>query len=150
MLKLTEAIVIERSKAIANAWALEHQNHQEPLADMQSLAQKAYEQGMRDTFKMVVNILENPPMPQPMFQITLRAARISCGYSVEEAAGLLGIDSDTLNEFEKDSGEVPCTVVVKFRNLYGVSPDDIYVGPESDAHKHNRGFAQAENSEIAK
>ena len=37
-----------------------------------------------------------------MFQITLRAARISCGYTVEEVAEYCGVTIDKLNEFENN------------------------------------------------
>jgi DNA-binding XRE family transcriptional regulator len=77
-----------------------------------------------------------------MFQFTLRAARISSGYSIEEAANVCGLSSSTLHRYEKDSGRIPRPVALALGCLYGVSIDLVYFGKESECIEHNRRRAQ--------
>lgn len=73
------------------------------------------------------------------FQITLRAARISCGYTVKEVAQVCGVSSSTISKYERNSGNLPLNLMLKLRKLYNnVSLDLIYYGTESECHKHNR------------
>lgn len=70
--------------------------------------------------------------------LTLKAVRISFGYTLEEAAKHCDIPENYLSELEIDSGEMPPNVAMKLMNLYGVSPDAIYFGKESDCIERNR------------
>ena len=67
-----------------------------------------------------------------MFQITLRVARISCGYTEEEVTRYCGISVDKLRDFEKDCREMPITVACKMAKLFKMSLDQIYIGPEAE------------------
>jgi DNA-binding XRE family transcriptional regulator len=73
-----------------------------------------------------------------VFQITLRAARISFGYTAKEAAKACGISKSTMSRYEIDSDHVPLRTALKLVRLYGVSMDLIYWGKESNCFEHNR------------
>lgn len=73
-----------------------------------------------------------------MFQFTLRAARISCGYTVEEVANKCGVSAKTISKCEENAAKIGILLIFKIARLYGVSTDDIYCGPESECIKHNR------------
>lgn len=73
-----------------------------------------------------------------MFQITLRAARESCGYTQEEVAEYCGVSTRVLEKIEIDSQDAPISVVRKALSLYGVSSKLIYFGTESDCIVHNK------------
>jgi len=73
-----------------------------------------------------------------MFQFTLRAARVSCGYTVEEVARHCGIPVHAFNDLEIDSGQMQFSLMQKLTNLYGVSQDLIYFGVEVDCIERNR------------
>jgi len=75
-----------------------------------------------------------------MFQITLRAARLSCGYTPEEVAKHCGITVKAYEKIEKDSGKVKLGILLGLLKLFGVSADLIYFGTEADCIKHNRGL----------
>lgn len=77
----------------------------------------------------------------PEFKFSLRAARISCGYSVEEAAQYYGISTLEMEQYEKDCGDMPVFVVRKMARLYGVSLDSLFIGLEAECIKHNREVA---------
>jgi transcriptional regulator with XRE-family HTH domain len=81
-----------------------------------------------------------------MFQFTLRAARISCGYSLKDVAGYCNVSENTIRRYEKDSTDLPLQLILKLSLFYGVSFDLIYAGPEADSFKHNREVAH--NREI--
>lgn len=77
-----------------------------------------------------------------MLKITLRAARVSCGYTVAEAAKKSGLDPRTIFKNEEDSSRITWDTAEKLCDLYDVSPDIIFWGPESNCSKHNRMLAQ--------
>jgi transcriptional regulator with XRE-family HTH domain len=73
-----------------------------------------------------------------MFKITLRAARVACGYTEEEVAKHSGVSVDTLGKYEVDSGKMPISLIRKILNMYGVSSSFIYFGTEADCIEFNR------------
>lgn len=74
-------------------------------------------------------------------QITLRVARISCGYTQGEVAKYIGVTPRTIRRWEKGGGDLAYKTLVKIRRLYGIPLDYIYFGSESEAINHNREFA---------
>jgi transcriptional regulator with XRE-family HTH domain len=62
-------------------------------------------------------------------QITLRAARINAnsgkGFTLIEAAKLLGITKERLIDYERNSGTVPAFLMLKFAEVYGLGIDNI-------------------------
>lgn len=82
-----------------------------------------------------------------MFQFTLRAARISCGYSVKEVANYCEVSVNIIRRYEKDSTTLPLHLILNLSFLYGVSVDQVYFGSEADCIKHNREIAHTRESE---
>ena len=76
-----------------------------------------------------------------MFKITLRAARISCGYTVEEVAEYCGVTTDKLNEFENDCKGMPISIGLKISNLYNLPPSAIFIGSETEYISGHRKIA---------
>ena len=71
-------------------------------------------------------------------QFTLRAVRISCGYTLWEAAKECGVSKKTLRKYEKDSSNIMFSLMLKLRKLYDIPADYFYLGSESDCIEHNR------------
>lgn len=67
-----------------------------------------------------------------MHQISLRTARITSGYTVEEAAKWINISPETLSEYERDAGEIPLSTAIEILSLYRVPVDIVYFGNESE------------------
>jgi DNA-binding XRE family transcriptional regulator len=65
-------------------------------------------------------------------RITLRAARVSSGYTTEEAAKCINISPTKLCEYERDSGEMTLSTAIHILKLYRFSIDTIYFGNESE------------------
>lgn len=64
--------------------------------------------------------------------ITLEAARVNSGYTLVEAAELLGIHRDTLWNYEQDSTRVPRTFMLQAKEVYGLPIKHIFFGIKSD------------------
>lgn len=64
--------------------------------------------------------------------ITLRAARVNTGLTLIEASEKLGINKDTLSKYEKDSTDIPRSLMCKIEHVYGVPLNHIFFGIESD------------------
>jgi len=62
-----------------------------------------------------------------MFKITLRAARISCGYTIDEVAMSCGINIDSYRRYESDPGLMPASIAYRVRKLLQIPLDLIYV-----------------------
>jgi transcriptional regulator with XRE-family HTH domain len=76
------------------------------------------------------------------FKFTLRAVRISCGYTALEAAKACGISEGTMNRYEIDSGTISFETARKLAKLYGISFEAFYIGKEKDCIQHNRARAE--------
>lgn len=83
-----------------------------------------------------------------MFQFTLRAARISCGYTVEEAAAACGLSVRKFNQYEEDSGRLQRRTAIKFIRLYGITFEQVYFGKEADCIRFNRQRSQAMGDQL--
>lgn len=65
-----------------------------------------------------------------MFQITLEAARIACGYTIEQVANHCRVESNIIREFEVDCTEMPIDLACKVSKIYDISLDDLYIGKQ--------------------
>lgn len=63
-----------------------------------------------------------------MVQFTLEAARVNSGLNQKEASALLGIHHQTLSKYEKDSRNIPFSLLDKMSKLYKVPKDHIFLG----------------------
>ena len=60
-----------------------------------------------------------------MFKFTLRAARVSCGYTVEQVAKYCVVSSNTIRKYESNPSRLPLYLIIQLSGLYGVSPNSI-------------------------
>lgn len=67
------------------------------------------------------------------FQISLEAARKNAGFKrAGDAARLVGIHEQTLLKLEKDSTDIPFSVLSKLSDLYQVPKNNIFLGKKYD------------------
>lgn len=67
-----------------------------------------------------------------MIQLSLKSIRINAGFTRSEAADLLEIHDQTLGKYEKDSTNIPMSLLEKLSHLYQVPNDYIFLGKEYD------------------
>lgn len=65
-------------------------------------------------------------------KITLRAARVNSGLTLVDSSKHLLINKDTLSKYEKDSSDIPRSLLLKIEDLYSVNTNDIFFGKESE------------------
>ncbi|MGL9846078.1 hypothetical protein IGJ91_001237 [Enterococcus sp. DIV0765f] len=63
-----------------------------------------------------------------MISISLRSARVNAGLTIKEAAKIIGIHHETLSKYEKDSSDIPMSLLNKLSNLYQIPTDYIFLG----------------------
>lgn len=61
-----------------------------------------------------------------MYHMSLQSARLSCGYTIDEAAEFCGVPTSIYESYEKDPGEIPKYIACILKKEYGVSLDQIY------------------------
>ncbi len=71
-------------------------------------------------------------------KMTLRAARVNSGLTLVNSSKRLFINKDTLSRYEKDSTNIPRSLLVKIEVLYGVNTNDIFFGNESEFFRIKR------------
>lgn len=64
--------------------------------------------------------------------ITLRAARVNRGLTLKDVADKTGKSIETIGKYERDSTDIPRSLMNKLLKLYRVSGDHIFFGVESD------------------
>lgn len=75
--------------------------------------------------------------------ITLRAARVNCGLTLEDVAAITKKSKDTIQKYEKDSTNIPRDLMVTLIGLYSVNVDNLFFGLESDFIGSNKTKEQA-------
>lgn len=63
-----------------------------------------------------------------MISISLRSARVNAGLTIKGAAKIIGIHHETLSKYEKDSSNIPMSLLNKLSNLYQIPTDYIFLG----------------------
>lgn len=63
-----------------------------------------------------------------MEQITLKAARITAGFTLREVGKKLNRSFQTIVKYEKDSTKIPIDLLQDLTSLYNVSMDIIFLG----------------------
>lgn len=66
-----------------------------------------------------------------MYKVTLRAARINCGFTTKEVGAITGKSEATIQKYEKDSTNIPRDLSVVLLQLYKVPEEHIFFGRES-------------------
>lgn len=72
-------------------------------------------------------------------KITLEAARINAGYTLKQAAPLLGVSVATLHNWEKDSSSVKVHQVNKIEEIYQYPSEFIFFGSKLEFNSNERG-----------
>lgn len=67
----------------------------------------------------------------PIFQITLRAARINKDLSLEQVGSMTKKHPETIRKWEIDSTDIPRKLLKQLLAIYGVPEDYIFFGKES-------------------
>lgn len=61
-------------------------------------------------------------------KLTLTAARVNNGYTMKEAAAVIGVHWQTLSAWERDSSRLTFNEADKLSKLYHVDKDDLFLG----------------------
>lgn len=64
--------------------------------------------------------------------LSLNACRLNAGLTLREAAKVLGISYQTLQKYEKDSSDIPVSLLNRLSELYQVPNDYIFLGNKYD------------------
>ena len=65
-------------------------------------------------------------------KITLRAARVNSGFTLIDSSKRLGVNKDTLSKYEKDSTDIPRSLLTKMTDQYHINANNIFFGNESE------------------
>lgn len=65
-------------------------------------------------------------------KLTLTAARVNNGYTLKEAAALIGIHWQTLSAWERDSSRLAFNEVDKLSRLYHIDKNDLFFGSRNE------------------
>lgn len=63
-------------------------------------------------------------------QISLKAARVNAGFTSKEAADAVDVHYQTLAKYEKDSSDIPFSLLDELSKLYQVPINNIFLGKE--------------------
>ncbi|MDN8590971.1 helix-turn-helix transcriptional regulator [Paenibacillus sp. 11B] len=66
------------------------------------------------------------------FKITLRAARVNSGMTMQAVANAINKNVDTISKYELDSSNIPHDLMVALLELYNVPFMHIFFGKESE------------------
>lgn len=75
-------------------------------------------------------------------QITLKAARVNCGLSQQEAARHVGVSPDTLRNWEAGRSYPNAINILKIEMAYGITYDQLSFLPKNNAQSVKSGEAQ--------
>ncbi|WP_205426203.1 helix-turn-helix transcriptional regulator [Granulicatella sp. zg-84] len=70
-----------------------------------------------------------------MIIISLKAARVNANLTLIEASNQLNINKDTLCRLERDSTDIPISLVHKMVALYKIPMENLYFGKISEFNK---------------
>ena len=65
--------------------------------------------------------------------ITLKAARVNCGLTQEEAGKLIGVSQYTISNWETNKTFPDAVQILKIQDVYGVKYDDLFFLPKINA-----------------
>lgn len=71
-------------------------------------------------------------------KITLKAARTNAGYTLSEAAELLGVSVATLHKWEGDSSDIKISSSKKIEEVYGYPTEFIFFGNSLEFNSINK------------
>ena len=62
--------------------------------------------------------------------MSLKTARVNAGFTSKEAAKAADVHFQTLSKYEKDSSDIPFSLLNELSNLYQVPINNIFLGKE--------------------
>lgn len=76
-------------------------------------------------------------------KFTLSACRLNAGFTLEEASKELDVNKTTLSKYEKDSSNIPMSLLNNASELYQVPIDYIFIGKKYELKRiiRNKEFA---------
>ncbi|MEK5160724.1 helix-turn-helix transcriptional regulator [Paenibacillus sp. FSL R5-0527] len=80
-----------------------------------------------------------------MYQITLRAARVNRGMTLEKVAKEVKRSAKTISKYEEDSTKIPRGLFLLLVKLYDVPESMVYCGKESVFIGFNRNYRKKRN-----
>lgn len=66
-----------------------------------------------------------------MVQITLEAARHNVKKTMKDVGNEVGVHSQTISKYEKDSSNIPFSLLRKLSSIYKIPIDNIFLGSSS-------------------
>lgn len=66
-----------------------------------------------------------------MVQITLEAARHNVKKTMKDVGKEVGVHSQTISKYEKDSSNIPFSLLRKLSSIYKIPIDNIFLGSSS-------------------
>lgn len=63
-------------------------------------------------------------------QMSLKAARVNAGFTSKEAAEAVNVHYQTLTKYERDSSDIPFSLLDELSNLYQIPINNIFLGKE--------------------
>ena len=57
-----------------------------------------------------------------MYRVSLRAARVTSGYSIKAVSEQCGVSIKLLRKYEKDPSGLPLYLIIQLSNLYKIDP----------------------------
>lgn len=112
----------------------------EPTADNLQKLQKEINEEIMEWHKehpnepkreIPIPIHSQQPVEEEKFRITLRAARVNRGLTLKNVAAIIGKSARTIGKYEIDSSNISINLALELSNLYMVSLDILYFGPEN-------------------
>lgn len=70
-------------------------------------------------------------------KITIEAARINAGFTLKEAAKLIGVSVSTLHKWEQDSSDLKISQSLKLSAVYGYPVEYIFFGNKLEFNSTN-------------
>ncbi|MBR7928247.1 helix-turn-helix transcriptional regulator [Aerococcaceae bacterium zg-ZUI334] len=62
--------------------------------------------------------------------MTLKSARVNAGLTMKEASNLIGVHHQTISKYEKDSSDIPLSLLHRMSEIYRMPIDNIFLGIE--------------------
>lgn len=65
-------------------------------------------------------------------KVTLKGARVSAGYTLDEAAKIAGVSRPTMTGYEKNPANAPLWRLQELARYYGLEIENIHLGDEKE------------------
>lgn len=112
------------------------------------IAYRKLKEDFRMTFSTKLSTAERRALSG---KITLREARLNCGFKVEEVTAETGFSTSELAQIEEDASEVSAHLILKLIALYNTDWNHIYAGRAEDVYRARKYVTDfSEVSEVSR